>query len=343
MKEMLKKLVDASGVTGNENGIRNIMKKELEKSCDSIEVNKMGNLIAKKGSGKLKIMIAAHMDEIGLMIKHITEKGFLRFEPLGGVDQRTLLAQKVRVFTENGEIVGVIGSKPIHIQEKEEREQVIKMKNLFIDVGAKDRKDAEKMGIRIGDFVGIYREFSELKNGFVTGNGFDNRAGCAALIEIMKRLKPKGCTIYAVGTVQEEKGLIGARGAVFQINPEVMIAVDTTIAGDTPEIGESEAPVRLGEGPVLVMMDGYNVMNPQVKKWLTETAEKSKISYQRELSPGSGMDSSIASIVREGIPAAGISVPTRYVHTGVEVLNFKDLESVADFVVAAINSIDKYF
>lgn len=343
MKELLKKLVEAPGVSGNEGDVRNIMKKEFEKTCDSVEINRMGNLIAKKGSGKMKIMIAAHMDEIGLMVKHITDKGFLRFEPLGGIDQRTLLAQKIRVFTEKGEIIGVIGSKPPHIQEKEEREQVIKMKSLFIDVGAKDRKDAESMGIKIGDFVGIYREFSELKNNLVTGNGFDNRAGCAALIEIMKRLKPKKCTLYAVGTVQEEKGLIGARSAIFQINPDIMMAVDTTIAGDTPEIGEADAPAVLGGGPVIVMMDGYGIMHPRVKKWLVETAEKSKIKYQRELAAGSGMDSSIAPIVREGIPSAGISVPTRYVHSGVEVLNLDDLEALVNFTVAAVNSAGEYF
>ena len=220
MKDMLKKLVEAPGVTGNENDVRNIMKKELEKSCDSVEISKMGNLVAKKGRGKLKIMIVAHMDEIGLMIKHITEKGFLKFDPLGGIDQRSLLAQKVRVYAGGREVVGVIGSKPIHIQEKEEQEQVIKMKKLFIDVGAKDRKDAESMGIAPGTFVGLYREFSELANNMVTGNGLDNRAGCAALVELMKRANPKNCTIYAVGSIQEEKGLIGARGLFSETMPD---------------------------------------------------------------------------------------------------------------------------
>ncbi len=341
MKELLKKLVEAPGVTGNENDIRNIMKKELQKSCDSVEINKMGNLIAKKGKGKIKIMLVAHMDEIGLMIKHITEKGFLKFDPLGGIDQRSLLAQKVRVYAGRGEVIGVIGSKPIHIQEKEEQEQVIKMKKLFIDVGAKDRKDAEKMGTVPGTFAGLYREFSELANNNVTGNGLDNRAGCAALIELMKRIKPNNCTVYAVGSVQEEKGLIGARGTIFQINPDVVIAVDTTTAGDMPEVDEADAPAKIGEGPVLVLMDGYGVIHPLAKKRLTETAEKNKIKYQVETSPGSGMDSSIAPITREGIPSAGVSVPTRYIHTGVEVLNIKDLENLVSFLEAAFKSVGK--
>ncbi len=343
MKELLKRLVESPGVSGNENDIRNIMKKELEKSCDSVEVNRMGNVIAKKGKGKIKLMLVAHMDEVGLLVKHITEKGYLKFDPLGGIDQRSLLAQKVRVYSGNGQMVGVIGSKPIHIQEKEEQEQVIKMKKLFIDIGAKDRKDAEKMGIAPGTFAGLYREFSELANGMVTGNGLDNRAGCAALIELMKRVNPKNCTIYAVGSVQEEKGLIGARGATFQINPDVVVGVDTTIAGDMPEVDEADAPVKIGEGPVIPLLDGYAVVHPAAKKWLTETAEKNKIKYQFETTPGAGMDSSIAPVIRDGIPSTGLCVPTRYLHTGVEVLSLKDLETLVDFLEAAVKTVDRYF
>ncbi len=344
MKKILKALVEAQSVTGRENNVRNIMKKEFEKSCDSVEVNKMGNIIAKKGKGKIKLMFVSHMDEVGLMVKYVTENGFLRFDPLGGIDQRSLLAQKVRVYADNGKVfVGVIGSKPIHIQEREEQEKVIKMKRLFIDVGAGSRKEVEKMGIKPGAFVGLYREFSELADNKVTGNGLDNRAGCAVLIELMKRVKPKNCTIYAVGSVQEEKGLIGARGTIFQINPDVVIGVDTTIAGDTPEIEEADAPVKIGEGPVIVLMDGYSVIHPSVKKWIMETAERNKIKYQFELSPNAGMDSSVAAIIREGIPAAGIAVPTRYLHTGVEVLSMKDLESVAGLLEHIVKTVDKYF
>lgn len=343
MKELLKKLVEAPGVSGNENDVRSIMKKELEKVCESVEINKMGNLIGKKGKGKTKVMLVAHMDEVGLMVKHVTEKGFLKFDPLGGIDQRSLLAQKVRVYTDKGQVVGVIGSKPIHIQEKEEQEQVIKMKKLFIDVGAKNRKDVEKMGIAPGTFVGLYREFSELANNMVTGNGLDNRAGCTALIELMKRVNPKNCTIYAVGSVQEEKGLIGARGATFQINPDVVVGVDTTIAGDIPEVDEADAPAKIGEGPVIPLMDGYAVIHPAAKKWLTETAKDCKIRYQFETTPGAGMDSSIAPVIREGVPSAGLCVPTRYLHTGVEILSLKDLESLVDFLEAAVKTVDKYF
>ncbi len=343
MKELLKKLVEAPGVSGNENDVRSIMKKELEKVCDSVEINKMGNLIGKKGKGKTKIMLVAHMDEVGLMVKHVTEKGFLKFDPLGGIDQRSLLAQKVRVYTDKGQVVGVIGSKPIHIQEKEEQEQVIKMKKLFIDVGAKDRKDVERLGIAPGTFVGLYREFSELANNMVTGNGLDNRAGCTALIELMKRVHPRNCTIYAVGSVQEEKGLIGARGTTFQINPDVVVGVDTTIAGDIPEVDEADAPAKIGEGPVIPLMDGYAVIHPAAKKWLTETAKDCKIRYQFETTPGAGMDSSIAPVIREGVPSAGLCVPTRYLHTGVEILSLKDLEKVVELMEAAIKTVDKYF
>ncbi len=342
MKNLLKKLVELQGITGNENNIRAFMKRELEKSCDSVEINKIGNLIARKGKGKTKVMFIAHMDEIGLMVKYITENGFLKFDALGGIDQRSLLAQKVRVYAKK-EIVGVIGSKPIHIQEKDEQEQVVKMKRLFIDVGAKSRKDVERMGIKPGTFVGLYREFSELANGRITGNGLDDRAGCAVLIELMRNVKPKNCTIYAVGSVQEEKGLIGARGAIFQINPDVVVGVDTTIAGDIPEVDEADAPAKLGEGPVILLMDGYSVIHPSAKKWIIDACERSKIKYQVETTPGAGMDSSIAAIVREGIPSVGVSVPTRYLHTGVEVIDIKDLESLVKLLESAVKTVGKYF
>jgi len=335
MKELLKKLVEAPGVSGYENSIRDIMEKELKKTCDSVEVNKIGNLIAKKGNGKGKILLMAHMDEIGLMVKNITEKGFIRFAPVGGWDQKVLPAQKIRIYANNSVITGVIGSKPIHLQEKEELEKIIKLKELYIDVGAKNKKDVEKIGIKIGDFIGLYGEFSELKNNLVTGYGLDDRAGCAALIEIMKQKKPKDFTIYAVGTVQEERGLIGARGVGFQINPNIAIAIDTTIACDTPDAGE-ESGIKIGHGPVLNIMDYSSVIHPTIKNWLETVAEKNKIKYQRDVLIEGGMDSSLMSIVREGIPAAGICVPARYIHTPTEVLSLDDLENLVKLVVAAL-------
>ncbi|MBI5254043.1 MAG: M42 family metallopeptidase [Euryarchaeota archaeon] len=339
MMELLKKLSEAHGVPGSEDEVREIMKKELEKYC-KVEVDALGNLIAKKGNGKKKIMLAAHMDEIGLMVKHVDKNGFLRFATLGGFFDQMLLSQRVVVHTKKGRIWGVVGSKPPHLMKEEERKKVVEYKDMFIDVGAGDEKGIKKLGIEVGDYITFDRSFKELPGNLITGKAFDARLGCAALIEIMKKVRTKH-SIYAVGTIQEEVGLKGAKTAAFKINPDIAIALDVAPAGDFPGVKEEESHLKVGSGPVITIADASGrglITHPTVKNLLIRTAEKYKIPYQLEVGEGGTTDASAIHLTREGIPSGVVSIPTRYIHSPVEVASLKDIENAVKLVTLSLEN-----
>jgi endoglucanase len=227
----LEKLSNACGVTGRETQVRELLSQLLKPYADEIQVDRMENVIAvKKGKPKNpKIMLAAHMDEVGLMVKTITKDGYLQFAKMGGIDDRVLLAQKIVVYGKNATFPGIIGSKPPHIQKEEERKKIVSVDDLFIDVGAASREDVAGMGIAVGDPVGFDTKYVNLGKDVVVGKAFDNRAGCLAMVEAMRLLEKTDCTVYAVGTVQEEVGLRGAAGAAFGVDPDLAIALDVTI------------------------------------------------------------------------------------------------------------------
>lgn len=339
MKNLLKELSNASGVSGFEGNIREIIENELKDHVDEIETDNMGNIIAvKKGkdNGK-KIMLAAHMDEIGLMVRHIDKKGFIKFSKIGGISDQMLLNQEVYIHTDNGKVLGVLGSKPPHRMKPTEKKKVIEYENMFIDIGASNKEEAEKM-VSVGDSITIKHEFSELQGSIVTGKAFDNRVGCLILIETMKRLKTDA-TIYGVGTVQEEVGLKGAKTSAFRINPDLAIALDVTIAGDHPGIKEEDAPAKLGGGPAIILTDASGrgiITHPKVKNLLIEATEEEEIPYQLEVSEGGTTDATAIHLTREGIPTGVLSVPTRYIHTPVEVVSLDDVENTVKLLVAAI-------
>jgi putative aminopeptidase FrvX len=343
MEDLLKKLVDAPSISGSEENVRDLMEKELKRYVDEIKIDKIGNLIARKGKGSPKVMLAAHMDELGLMVKFIDKKGFIKFDMIGGWDERILPAKKFKIHGSKGSVVGVIGSKPPHIQEKEEQKLPFKLKDMYIDVGARNKKDVEKAGIRVGDFITRYGQLDHMISPRITGYGFDNRIGCLVMIETMRRLKKVKGSVYAVGTIQEELGLIGVRGPAFGIEPDVVLAIDTTIAGGTPELKPGEVSINLGCGPALAIKDAVGVINPKVKKWITETAKKTKIPLQYEVMSGGATDASVIPMIREGIPSGSILIPSRYVHTPVEVADMKDVEDAVKLVVEIVRSAPKYF
>ena len=245
--DVLEKLSNASGVTGREDKVRDLLKQYLKPHVDEIREDKLGNLIAlKKGKqGAPTLMVTAHMDEVGLMVKNIKKKGFLQFTKIGGIDDRVLFAQKVVVHTDKGDLKGVVGAKPIHIQDDAQRKKVIEADKLFIDIGAKTKEEAEKMGVSVGDVVSFDVEFCKLGNGTFLGKAFDDRVGCAVLVEVMKKLKNVDANVYAVGTIQEEVGLRGATIAAFSLEPDLGIALDVSVAGDTPGVVDGEAPSKL--------------------------------------------------------------------------------------------------
>ena len=345
LADVLERLSNACGVAGREEEVRALMKELLKPGVDEIKEDKLGNIIGiKRGrKGAPSVMLAAHMDEIGLMVKNITKEGFIQFTKIGGIDDRILIAQRVIVHTDKGSLEGIIGSKPPHILKEEEKKKVIEADNLFIDVGANSKEDAQKMGVRVGDPVSFDIKFTRVGNDAVVGKAFDDRVGCAALVEVMRKLPSVDCTVYAVGTIQEEVGLRGATIAAFQLYPDVGIAIDVTVAGDIPGVKEVEAPIKMRKGPSLTVADTGLITHPKVLRLLIDAAEESKVPYQLESGLHGTTDASRIALTREGVPSGVISIPTRYIHSPASMLSLSDVENTIKLAVTAIKNVPKYF
>ncbi|WP_316558855.1 M42 family metallopeptidase [Methanimicrococcus stummii] len=348
---LLEKYSNAHGVSGNEDEIGRLLKEDLKGCADEIKFDALGSLIAvRKGSSPNgpTIMLAAHMDEIGLMVKYIDENGFLRFAKFGGWFDQTLLNQRVIVHGSKGDIYGVIGSKPPHVMTPEDAKSPVKHKDMFIDVGAKNAEDVKNLGIEPGTYITTDRSFAKLANNRVTGKCFDNRAGVALMVEVMRRLKGKDikATVYAVGTVQEEVGLKGAKTAAYASNADVALALDTTVPGDHPGITKLDSPLEIGKGPIVAISDASGrglIAHPQVVKWLRESAEKIEVDVQLGVGEGGTTDASAIHLTKEGIPTGTVQIATRYIHSPVEVIDLADIENSVQLVVAAIERAHKYF
>ncbi len=345
INENLEKLSNACGVTGRENEVKELMIRLMTPYADEIVVDRLENVIAiKKGTQATpKIMLAAHMDEVGLMVKTITKDGFLQFSKMGGIDDRILPAQKVTVFSRKGIFPGIIGSKPPHIQKEDERKKIIASDELFIDIGAQSKDDALALGISVGDSVGFDIKYVQLGRDIVMGKAFDNRAGCATMVEALKLMEKTDYTVCAVGTVQEEVGLRGAATAAFGVDPDLAIALDVTIAGDVPGVREYDTSVKMGKGPALTISDSGLITHPKILRWLMDTAEEQKIPFQIEAGLLGSTDAARINLTRQGIPSGNISIATRYIHSPVGMLSLKDIENSAKLTVAAIKNTSKYF
>ena len=348
-RELLKVLSNAHGLSGYEENIRALIAEEIEPYVDDIRVDVMGNLIATQENGFRgpRVMLAAHMDEIGLMIKYIDDNGFAYFTTIGGWFDQTLFNMRFILHGKFGDIYGVIGSKAPHMMNAEERKKMIEAKDMYIDFGAMTKEGAEAMGIGIGTPCTPDITFQPLGNDRVTGKAFDNRAGCVMLIETLRRLHEENnikATIHAVFTVQEEVGLKGAKVAAYKLNPDVVLAMDVTLPGDHPGINLKEASVELGKGPAVIISDagGRGLIVPEnVLNWLKEAGKD--IPYQLEVSDGGTTDGAATQLVREGIPTGVISVPCRYIHSVVSVLSMNDLENSICLLTYAIKIVDKHF
>jgi putative aminopeptidase FrvX len=348
IKNLLEKLSNAHGISGCEGNVREIIKKEVEPYVDEVKIDNFGNLITIKKGKSPSVMIAAHMDEIGLMVKYVDDEGFIRFAKVGGWFDQTLVNQRVLLHTKKGTVAGVIGSKPVHVMEEEAKKKAIEAKDMFLDVGASSRDEAVAMGIEPGVPVSLDRKVVALANDKVTGKAFDDRAGGAVLITALQRIAGVGLepTVMGVFTVQEEVGLKGAKTSAFGLNPDVAVALDTCIPGDHPGIKKTDSATQIGEGPVITVMDAGGrgvITHPKVLEWLRETAKAKGIPYQLDVTERGTTDATAISLTREGIPSGVISVATRYIHTPVELLSLKDLEKAAELVVEAIKSVGRYF
>ncbi len=343
---LLKKLCEAIGPSGYEDDVRGLVIDELKKSADELRIDALGNVIAvKKGSSDRKIMIAAHMDEIGLFISHIDDNGFLRAVPIGGIPERTLIMQRVLIKTRKGNVVrGVIGMKPPHVAKKEEMEKIPEIKDLYIDIGVASKKEAEELGVRIGDIAVFERDLVKHGKDRVTGKALDDRSGLTVLIKAFELIEKPSATIYAVATVQEEVGLKGARTAAFAISPDAAIALDVTIASDVPDAPRHLWFTQLGKGPAIKIVDGRAatglISNRKLVDKLIEIAESEKIPYQVEVAAGGTTDASIIALNKEGVPASTISIPTRYIHSPVEIADLNDMVNAIKLTKAFAEKVD---
>jgi len=335
---ILKELSEAFGVSGGEDEVREIIIEAIKDHVDEYRVDSMGNLIAlKKGTGesKLKVMVAAHMDEVGLMITHIDEEtGALRFRPVGGIDDRILLSKVVLIGQDR--LPGVIGVKPVHLLKDEERRRVIKVEQMTIDIGAKSKKEAEK-AVKIGDYAVFATGFRQLaEDGLrtVKGKAFDDRAGCAVLIEVLKQRYP--FDLYPVFTVQEEVGLRGARVAAYAVEPDAAFVLEGTICDDMPKKKDVSPTTRLGAGPAITIMDRSFIADRGLVKLLVETAEELGIPHQFKQPGLGGTDAGAIHLAKEGIPSVTVAVPCRYIHSPVCLLSLEDFENTARLMKATL-------
>jgi putative aminopeptidase FrvX len=332
--ELLKKLCEAHGVPGREEAVRELVISELRGICDEIRTDALGNVIAlKKGSGRgPKVMLAAHMDEIGFLVSHIDEKsGFLRIDPVGGFDPRVLMAQRVIVHTEKGDLIGIIGSKPPHILTEEERKKPLELKDLFIDLGLP--ADEVKKRVSIGDFVTLQQDFAEVGN-LVSCKALDDRVGVYVMIEAVRRTKKHVCDIYAVATTQEEVGVRGARVSSFNVAPDIGVALDVTVASDVPGVGEHEQVTKLGAGVAIKIKDSLSISNPKLVRTMRQIAEQKKIKYQLEILPRGGTDAGAIQMTREGVAAITLSIPTRYCIRSSRLPIKDDIQAAIDLLAA---------
>ncbi|HLR52293.1 MAG TPA: M42 family metallopeptidase [Candidatus Avamphibacillus sp.] len=343
---MLKDLTDAKGISGHEKEVRDVMTKYIKPYADETFTDNLGSLVAKKTGDQdgPKIMVAGHLDEIGFMVTRIDEKGFVYFQTIGGWWSQVMLAQRVTIMTSKGDVTGVIGSKPPHILSAEARKKPVKMKDMFIDIGASSKEEAAEFGVKPGDSVVPYFEFTPLKNEkMLLAKAWDNRIGCAIAIEVLKQLKDieHPNIVYGVGTVQEEVGLRGARTSAHLIKPDIGFGVDVGIAGDTPGISDHDADSKIGKGPQIILYDGSMISHKGVRDLVVETAEENNIPFQYDSIAGGGTDSGSIHLTANGVPSLSITIATRYIHTHAAILHRDDFENAVKLIVETIKKLDK--
>jgi len=331
MDELLKRLTEAHGVSGDEGEIRDILKIESAGLADEVSIDKMGNLIAfKKGTkGGKKLMLCAHMDEVGLIIHSIADNGTLKFSTVGSIDPRVLISKKVRIGKKK--IPGILGLKAIHLQEPEERKTIVKTKQLYIDIGAKSRDEALKI-VNIGDYAAFDVEYLPFGQGRIKAKALDDRLGCSVLLDVLKNRYP--CDLYACFTVQEEIGTRGAGVAAFNIKPSMALIIEGTTCSDVPGVDEHMRSTKLGKGPAITVMDRTSYSNKDMVNKLIETAKNENIPYQMKESVTGGNDAGAIHVSGEGIKTAVVSVPCRYIHSPNSVADMNDYYSTSRLVEA---------
>ncbi|EFI69244.1 M42 family metallopeptidase [Lysinibacillus sp. HST-98] len=345
--QMFKDLTDANGIAGNERAPREVMKKYIAPYADTVETDNLGSVIAKKigDENGPKIVVAGHLDEVGFMVTQIDDKGFIKFQTVGGWWSQVMLAQRVTITTRKGdEVIGVIGSKPPHILPADVRNKVVDIKDMFIDIGAASKDEVLEWGVRPGDMVTPYFEFNVMKNDkYLLAKAWDNRIGCAIAIDVMKALQNEKHPniLYSVGNVQEEVGLRGAKTATHKIQPDIGFAVDVGVAGDTPGVTAKESTSKMGAGPQIVVYDASMVSHRGLREFVLDVADEHNIPYQFEAMAGGGTDAGSIHVTANGVPALSIGIATRYIHSHAGILHRDDYENAVKLMVEVIKKLDR--
>jgi putative aminopeptidase FrvX len=342
--KFLEQLLDAPSPSGYEQPAQRVFREYVAPFSDEVTTDVMGNVFARiagKGRDLPKVMIVGHTDEIGLQVKYVDDRGFLYFAAVGGVDAHLTPGKRVNIHTAAGPLAGVIGKKPIHLMDTKDRETVVKLEAQYIDIGARDKKEAQKL-VRVGDAVTFESSFTRLQGDRVASRGFDDKAGCFVVAEVLRLVKAAGkklnVDLYGVSSVQEEIGLRGGTTSCYTVNPDVGICVEVDFATDQPDVEKKHnGEVGLGKGPILAR--GANI-NPHLFELLSSAAEKEKIALQHTASPrATGTDANVMQISRGGVATALVKIPLRYMHTPVETVSLGDLENAARLIVAALGRI----
>ncbi len=329
--DLLTTLCETPGAPGREHRIREVVMRELSSHVDEVSVDPMGSVIAtRRGRGGPRVMLAAHMDELGFLVSHIDDEGFIRLIALGGFDPKTLVAQRVMVHGRE-DLLGVMGSKPIHIMSDEEKKRLPKAEDFYVDIGLS--VDRVRELVRKGDPVTRERTLARLGD-LITCKSLDNRAGLYVMIEAVKRLGDHGCEVVAVATTQEEVGLRGARVAAARVKPDIGLAIDITLANDGPGAKPHERITTLGAGAAIKVYDSGVIVPQVVIDHLVSVADERGIPHQLEIMPRGGTDTRELQLAGDGALAGCVSIPTRYVHQVVETCDPRDLDASVDLVVA---------
>lgn len=331
---LLKKLTEASGISGNEKEVRNIIIDEIKDYVDEFKIDRLGNIIAhKKGkSNSKKLMITAHMDEVGLIVTDIDDVGLLKFTTVGGIDKRILISKPVRVG--KNKILGVIGAKPIHLQKKEEWKNALDIDQLYIDIGVNTKEEAERI-VNIGDYVSFDSQYIEFGKNLVKAKALDNRVGCSLLIKLIKDID--GIDFYGVFTVMEEIGLVGSGPAAYAVNPDISIILEGTLCYDVPELDSHLVPTYLNKGPAISLVDRTTLYNIDFRKKVAEIAEKNNIPYQYRKTSMGGNDSGKIHTIKEGSITTTISVPCRNIHSPTSVMSKNDYKNTYKLLKALLH------
>jgi endoglucanase len=343
--QLLKELTEAHGIPGYESPIREIIKRHLNQ-FGTLSQDKIGSVICQKdGTSKNpRVMVAGHMDEIGFMVKHITQEGFIKFLPLGGWFDQVLLGQRVIIQARKGEVVGVIGAKPPHMLSSEDRNKVVEKKDMYIDVGATSKSEVDDAGVHLGDPIIPLAGFTMMANGKTyLSKAFDDRVGLAMIVSALNELQSleHPNTIFSVATVQEEIGVRGAATSVHAVDPDVAIILEVDIAGDVPGIKAEESSIKLGKGPTILIYDARMIPNLKLRDFAIDTAAELEIEVQLSSILGGATDGAAIHLHKTGVPTVVLGVPARHIHSHSSMIHRDDYDQAVKLLVALLKRLDK--